>query len=116
MVTSVRSRTIACTTGRQALATLSGGMISLVLLDMMLSDVLGTDVCRQIRADERTRRLPVFMMTARAEAAAVAAGRAAGVDEYITKPFALRDLVRRVRAALSRRAGAHPALAAVAVT
>lgn len=109
-------RTIACATGRQALAILSEGVVDLVLLDLMLPDIPGTDVCRQLRADERTRRLPVFMMTARAEAADVAAGRAAGVDEYITKPFVLRDLVRRVRAALPRRVGARPAVEAAAVS
>jgi DNA-binding response OmpR family regulator len=56
------------------------------------------------------------MMTARVDATDVAAGRAAGVDEYITKPFVLRDLVRRVRAALPRRVGVRPSAAAVAVT
>jgi len=97
-------RTVAVSSGQQALAIVRGGGVDLVLLDLMLPDLPGTEICRQLRASERTRRLPVIMMTARAEAADVQAGIAAGVDDYAIKPFRVRDLVQRVRTALRRRA------------
>ncbi|MBL9102927.1 MAG: response regulator [Myxococcales bacterium] len=96
-------RTVAVASGQSALALVEAGGIDLVLLDFMLPDLQGTEICRRLRARERTRQLPVIMMTARAEADDVRAGYAAGVDDYVIKPFRVQDLVVRVRAALGRR-------------
>lgn len=76
---------------------------SLVLLDLMLPGENGFDFCRAVRADPRTRNLPVIMVTARDEDVDVVAGLEVGADDYITKPFTPRVLLARVRAVLRRR-------------
>ncbi|EDM75869.1 two component transcriptional regulator, winged helix family protein [Plesiocystis pacifica SIR-1] len=76
----------------------------LVLLDLMLPDISGTEVCRQLRAAERTRSVPVVMLTARGEEVDRVVGFEVGADDYVTKPFSVRELMLRVRAIL-RRAG-----------
>jgi two-component system phosphate regulon response regulator PhoB len=76
----------------------------LLLLDLMLPGANGFDLCRKLRADERTRSLPVIMVTARDEDADVVAGLEVGADDYVTKPFSPRVLLARVRAVLRRRA------------
>jgi DNA-binding response OmpR family regulator len=80
----------------------------LVVLDLMLPGMDGLEVCRQIQRD---RWVPVLMLTARTEEADKVAGFAVGADDYLTKPFSLRELVVRVRAILRRmeRIGAVPA-------
>ncbi|MGM0574512.1 MAG: response regulator [Myxococcota bacterium] len=78
----------------------------IVLLDLMLPDVPGTDVCRQIRADAHVRAVPIIMLTARGEEIDRVVGFELGADDYVTKPFSVRELVLRIRAVL-RRAGAH---------
>jgi len=80
----------------------------LVVLDLMLPGMDGLEVCRQIQRD---RWVPVLMLTARTEEADKVAGFAVGADDYLTKPFSLRELVVRVRAILRRmeRIGALPA-------
>jgi len=77
---------------------------ALVLLDLMLPGENGFDFCRALRADPRTRRLPVIMVTARDEDADVVAGLEVGADDYVTKPFTPRVLLARVHAVLRRRA------------
>jgi DNA-binding response OmpR family regulator len=79
----------------------------LVVLDLMLPGMDGLEVCRQI---QRERWVPVLMLTARTEEADKVAGFAVGADDYLTKPFSLRELVVRVRAILRRmeRIGALP--------
>jgi two-component system phosphate regulon response regulator PhoB len=76
----------------------------LVLLDWMLPDMTGVEVVRKLRADTRTRHLPVIMLTARSAESDKLGGFAAGADDYVTKPFSPRELVARVRALLRRRA------------
>jgi two-component system phosphate regulon response regulator PhoB len=77
---------------------------SLVVLDWMLPGQSGTALCRQWRADARTRDLPVIMLTARAEESDQVHGLEAGADDYLTKPFSPRTLVAHIRAVLRRRA------------
>jgi two-component system, OmpR family, phosphate regulon response regulator PhoB len=81
----------------------------LVLLDLMLPDISGTEVCRQIRLAERTRRLPVIMLTAKGEEIDRVVGFEVGADDYVTKPFSVRELMLRVRAILRRFAGEEEA-------
>ena len=76
----------------------------LVLLDWMLPDESGVAFARQLRADRRTKAIPIIMLTARAEERDKVAGLEAGADDYITKPFSPQELVARIRAVLRRRA------------
>jgi DNA-binding response OmpR family regulator len=72
----------------------------LVILDLMMPGMSGLEVCRFIRADPELTGTPVILLTARAQAADIEAGKAAGVDEYLTKPFSPRELAVRVSSLL----------------
>ena len=76
----------------------------LVVLDWMLPDQPGVEIARRLRADARTRHLPLIMLTARSAESDKLGGFEAGADDYVTKPFSPRELVARVRALLRRRA------------
>ncbi|MQY52439.1 phosphate regulon transcriptional regulatory protein PhoB [Rhodocyclus tenuis] len=76
----------------------------LVLLDWMLPGTPGIQLARRLRADERTRELPIIMLTARGEEHDKIAGLDAGADDYLTKPFSPRELLARINAVLRRRA------------
>jgi DNA-binding response OmpR family regulator len=83
--------------GHSAIAALGEFRPDLVLLDVMLPGRSGFDVCRAIRSDPSTARTRVVMLTARGGANDAARGMAAGADEYVSKPFSTKDLVRRVQ-------------------
>jgi DNA-binding response OmpR family regulator len=85
--------------GAQALETAGRERPDLVVLDLMLPGMDGLEVCRQLQRD---RWVPVLMLTARTEEADKVAGFAVGADDYLTKPFSLRELAVRVRAILRR--------------
>jgi len=91
--------------GTEALAQARRQVPDLVLLDLMLPDLPGTEVCRQLKGDPRTSHVPVVMLTARGEELDRVVGFELGADDYVVKPFSMRELVLRVRAVL-RRAGA----------
>ena len=74
----------------------------IVLLDLMLPDIPGTEVCRRLRRDPRTASVPVIMVTARDDEIDRVVGFEVGADDYMTKPFSPRELVLRVRAVLRR--------------
>ncbi len=74
----------------------------LVLLDLMLPDIPGTEVCRQFRSNEYTRAIPVLMLTAKGEEIARIVGFEAGADDYVVKPFSVRELLLRIQAILRR--------------
>lgn len=96
-------RTRTATTGKAALeAALVEPHPDLVLLDLMLPDIPGTEVCRQLRADERTREIPVVMATAKGEEIDRVVGFEVGADDYVAKPFSVRELTLRIRAILRR--------------
>jgi len=75
----------------------------LVLLDWMLPDMSGVEFARCLRADQRTRNLPIIMLTARTEERDKVMGLESGADDYITKPFSPKELMARIRAVLRRR-------------
>src|SRR3954465_13344163 len=82
-----------------------------VILDLMLPGMNGLDVCKALRAGEKTRDVPILMLTARAEETDQVVGFSTGADDYVTKPFSVKVLLQRGRA-LQRRAadpGADPA-------
>jgi len=74
----------------------------LVLLDLMLPDISGVEVCRQLRDQPDTEELPILMLTARGEEIDRVVGFEAGADDYVVKPFSTRELVLRIRAVLRR--------------
>src|SRR5262245_12932672 len=75
----------------------------LVLLDLMLPDMSGTEVCRAIKDDAGTKTIPVIMLTARGEEIDRVVGFELGADDYVTKPFSVRELMLRIRAVLRRQ-------------
>jgi two-component system phosphate regulon response regulator PhoB len=78
----------------------------LILLDWMLPDTSGLELARQLRRDENTRDIPIIMLTARADEADKIAGLEGGADDYVTKPFAARELLARIQSVLRRSAPA----------
>lgn len=88
--------------GEAALKSAREAVPDLVLLDLMLPGLDGLEVCRQIRANNATAKVPVLMVTAKGEEADVVTGLELGADDYIVKPFSPRVLLARVRAALRR--------------
>ena len=93
--------------GRSALELAQRDSPDLIVLDLMLPELDGMEVCRQLR---RTSAVPIIMLTARVEETDMLRGLELGADDYITKPFSPREVVARARAVL-RRAGAAPASA-----
>jgi DNA-binding response OmpR family regulator len=75
---------------------------SAVILDIMLPGISGTEVCRRLRLDPRTAGVPILMLSARGEEADKVVGFSVGADDYVTKPFSVRELVMRVQAAVRR--------------
>ena len=93
-----------CASAEEAHGYLTRRLPDLILLDLMLPGTDGYAFCRAVRAEERTAKLPVIMVTARDEDADIVAGLEVGADDYVTKPFSARILSARVKAVLRRRA------------
>ena len=88
--------------GEEALLMLEEHPVDLVLLDLMLPYVSGTEICRRLRLKPETKNLPVIMVTARAEDSDRIRGLNVGADDYITKPFSVDELIARIHAVLRR--------------
>lgn len=88
--------------GAEAIRKFDQGGIDLVLLDLMIPEVSGTEVCRQIRAKSR---VPIIMLTAKDSEVDKVVGLEIGADDYVTKPYSSRELVARIRAVLRRNSG-----------
>ena len=88
--------------GRKALAKAAG--MDLVLLDIMLPEVDGLEVCRRLKADPQTSGIPIIMLTAKTEEIDRVLGLELGADDYVVKPFSMRELLARVKAVLRRSA------------
>jgi two-component system phosphate regulon response regulator PhoB len=99
--------TVATPHGRRGLELVRKGSADLVLLDVMLPDISGTEVCREIKHDPSTAHIPVILLTARGEEIDRVVGFELGADDYVVKPFSVRELILRVHAILRRdKAGA----------
>jgi two-component system phosphate regulon response regulator PhoB len=88
----------------QALERIQEELPDLVLLDWMLPGQSGLELARRLRGDARTRRLPIIMLTARGDEEDKLRGLETGADDYITKPFSVKELQARIKAVLRRRA------------
>ncbi len=88
--------------GEEALLLADEEQPDLIILDWMLPKVSGIEVCRQLKHRDRTRQIPIIMLTARSEEADRVRGLDTGADDYISKPYSLNELIARVRAMLRR--------------
>ncbi|MGG5460760.1 response regulator transcription factor [Clostridium sp. B9] len=88
--------------GREALEKIKGNKFDLILLDLMLPEIDGLEVCKEIRRSEETADIPVMMITAKGEEFDKVLGLELGADDYITKPFSIRELMARIKALLRR--------------
>jgi len=90
-------------TGAEALAAVRRSVPDVLILDLMLPDLSGTEVCRRLRNESELVDLPIIMLTAKSEEIDRVVGFELGADDYVTKPFSPREQVLRVRAVLRRR-------------
>jgi two-component system phosphate regulon response regulator PhoB len=104
--------TIVAHDGQEGLRKAQMQLPDMVLLDLMLPGMDGLDVCRELRAGDRTRNVPILMLTAKAEETDQVVGFSMGADDYVTKPFSVKVLLQRIKA-LQRRveAGGNEAAA-----
>jgi two-component system, OmpR family, phosphate regulon response regulator PhoB len=93
------------TTGSDALREVKAAAPDLVVLDLMLPEVDGLEVCRRLRRDASTAAIPIIMLTAKSDEVDRVVGLEIGADDYVGKPFSPKELVARVRAVLRR---SHP--------
>jgi DNA-binding response OmpR family regulator len=99
---------ITATDGAAALAAARETTPDLVILDVSMPRMSGLEVCRELRADQATKRVPVLLLTARAQEADIEAGFDVGADDYVVKPFSPRELVARITAILGPADGSAP--------
>ncbi len=93
---------VTAATGTEALKKFDQGGIDLILLDLMLPEISGTEVCRQIRSKSK---VPIIMLTAKDSEVDKVVGLEIGADDYVTKPYSARELVARINAVLRRHSG-----------
>jgi len=99
--------------GEEASVSIDETLPDLIILDWMLPETSGLELCRRLRGRTKTRNIPIIMLTARGQEADRIRGLDTGADDYITKPFSMTELLARVRAVLRR---IRPALAEDIVT
>jgi DNA-binding response OmpR family regulator len=102
----------AVSNGAEAVTRLSSEPFDLILLDIMMPEMDGFEVCTRLRSDARTRPIPILMLTARDESTDRTRGFLAGTDDYLAKPFDRGELLARVRRILQRTYGYGEAAAA----
>ena len=90
------------TSGREGLVAATARQPDLIILDVMLPEIDGLDICRTLRGRAQTAAIPIIMLTARAEESERIVGLEIGADDYVAKPFSPREVVARVRALLRR--------------
>ena len=89
-------------TGQEALQLIKSTLPDIVVLDWMLPDFSGIEVCKQIKRDKKLKTIPVLMLTAKSEAEDKILGFENGVDDYLTKPFNNKELILRIKSLLKR--------------
>lgn len=88
--------------GKEAVSAILKEVPSLILLDLMLPGKDGIEICREVKQNRETRNIPIIMLTAKGEEFDKVLGLEMGADDYITKPFGIKELIARVRAVLRR--------------
>lgn len=97
-------RVVRAADAEEALGLVNGELPDLILLDWMLPGISGARLAEKLRAESRTRDIPIIMLTARADESDKVQGLDSGADDYITKPFSPKELMARIKAVLRRRA------------
>jgi len=95
-------KVLTCGTGEQALEIAHSKLPNLMILDLMLPGIDGLEVCKRLRSDPKTERLPIIILSAKGEEADIVTGLELGADDYVTKPFSGKVLVARVRRVLRK--------------
>jgi two-component system alkaline phosphatase synthesis response regulator PhoP len=99
-------RTLVARDGAAAIESARRNLPDLILLDWMLPEINGLEVCRLLRQEEKTRRIPVIMLTVKSDETDKVLGLEMGADDFVTKPFSQRELLARIKAVLRRREAA----------
>lgn len=107
-LTTAGFRTVLAATGQEALERVREETPDLIILDLMLPDMRGTEICRTVKHDPATRHVPVVMLSALGEEIDRVVGFELGAEDYVVKPFSVRELVLRVKAILKRVASSAP--------
>jgi two-component system alkaline phosphatase synthesis response regulator PhoP len=95
-------RTISVYDGEDALDAATREIPNLIILDLMLPGIDGLEVCKKLKSDVKTERIPIIMLTAKGEESDIVAGLELGADDYVTKPFSPKVLTARIRRILHR--------------
>ncbi len=93
--------------GAQGLKLVQTQLPSLVVLDLMLPQIDGLEICRLLKREEKTKNIPILMVTAKSQETDKVVGLELGADDYLSKPFSMRELIARVKAILRRSSGAQ---------
>jgi two-component system phosphate regulon response regulator PhoB len=104
-------RTVQAGSGAEALQKARATNPAVILLDLNLPDVSGTDVCRLLKTDAKTQAIPILMLTARGSENDRIIGLELGADDYVTKPFSVREVILRIEAVMRRTQGAQSNIA-----
>ncbi len=99
---------LTCESGTDALDLARSRLPDLIVLDLMLPDIDGLEVCKALKRDSKTEHIPVIMLTARGEESDIVIGLELGADDYVTKPFSGKVLAARVRRLLRRTVSGNP--------
>ncbi len=102
--------TLVAATGTEGLALARSHLPDLVLLDLMLPDVSGRQVCAELKRGATTREIPIIMLTARGDEVDRVVGFELGAEDYVVKPFSVRELLLRIQAVVRRAQGVAPPL------
>ena len=106
---------VQASSGREGLQIILATKPDLVILDLMLPDISGTELCRTLRETPEGKTMPVMMLSARGEEIDRVVGFELGADDYVTKPFSVRELLLRVRAVLRRSRSTPPSKRAITI-
>ncbi|MDC7225752.1 MAG: response regulator [Spirochaetales bacterium] len=100
---------IKASSGNEGIEKVQKNVPDLILLDIMLPDIDGLEVCRKLKREDATKDIPIIMLTAKSEDSDIISGLELGAEDYITKPFSPRVLIARLRAVLRRNTDANEA-------
>jgi len=103
-------KTAIATDGARAMEIVQERAPDLIILDLMLPGMMGTDICKTLKKDSATARIPVIMLTAKGEEIDRVVGFEVGADDYVVKPFSTRELLLRIKAVLRRSEAPEPEL------